>query len=479
MERALIDRAYFKRALLFLCGEGNIGEVYFHSDELNADYKPLYIKREENRFSVCFDLASGFEKKPLPTASFELIFDGESLLYFDGEMDFSDNGGIYRVGLIGDELGITLFSTFAPTKVGIKQKIGETGLKLIFKAADILPKNGRRVLFTSQSRKELSGNEKFIYDEIMRRGKLKSRLDVRFALSAGGGAKFLLRTAWLLGRSDTVILDDYHPIVYLFKYKKSVKIAQLWHACGAFKTFGYSRLGKSGAPRFDGKAHRCYTHAFVSGEGVRKYYAEAFGIPLENVYATGVPRCDALKLGNEASDRFTVLFAPTFRGNGAKSAHYPYGRLDMGRLADLCRAKNIRFIFKMHPFIKEGPPISDGDRDVFEDMSASREINDLLPCCDLVITDYSSVIYEAALLGKSMLFYTFDLDEYVAERDFYEPFEEFVPGKIVGDFDQLLYAIKNGEFEAEKVTKFCSENFVSTDKSASSRVVDVLFGDIE
>ena len=109
-------------------------------------------------------------------------------------------------------------------------------------------------------------------------------------------------------------------------------------------------------------------------------------------------------------------------------------------------------------------------------MSESREINELLPRCDLVITDYSSVVYEAALLDKSMLFYTFDIDEYISSRDFYEPFETFAPGKIVTEFDRLISALENKDFESEKVEKFREKNFISDEKSASARVVDVLFG---
>ncbi len=476
MKRSVIDKAYFERCLLFLCGEGEVGDICFISNEFDDVFLPLYCEQDGDKFTVCFDLASGFNGKPLPTSAFELSFGGEIAFTFDGERDFSDNGGVYKVGLISDEIGATLFCTYAPTKISVKQKIGEAGLRFIFKIADLLPKSSKRVLFTSQSRKELSGNEKFVYDEILRRDKL-NQLKIKFSLSDKGGVKFLLRTAWLLGRSDTVILDDYHPIVYLFKYKKDVKIAQLWHACGAFKTFGYSRLGKNGSPRFDGNAHRCYTHAFVSGDGVRKYYAEAFGIPLKNVYATGVPRCDCLKNTDKKTDEFTVLFAPTFRGNGVNSAYYPYDKFDFDRLYEVCKANNIKFIFKMHPFVKEKPPIKENQTDVFEDMSDCREINELLPCCDLVITDYSSVIYEAALLDKAMLFYTFDLDEYISTRDFYEPFENYTAGKVVMGFDELITALENRDFKKEKVQSFRERNFVSNEKTASAQVVDVLFGE--
>ncbi len=476
MENAVINRAYFERALLFLSGKGSCGDIYFSANGISEKHMPLYCEQSGVNFTVCFDLASGFGGHPLPNAKWELHFDGAVSCTFDQERDFSDNGGIYKVKVISDQLGINLFSTFKASKKSVKVQIADIALKAIFKTANVLPKNGKRVLFTSQSRNELSGNEKYIYDEIWSREKLKNCLDIRFALSNKSSIGFYLRTAWQLGRCDTIILDDYHPIVYRFKYKDGIKIAQLWHACGAFKTFGYSRLGKEGAPRFDGNAHRCYTHAFVSGEDVRKYYAEAFGIPLDRVYATGIPRCDSLsRIERQHSNKFTIIFAPTFRGNGAISSHYPYEMIDTERLADLCREKNMRVIFKMHPFIKERVPIKESQRDVLFDESGMREINQLLPYADLIITDYSSVIYEAALLDIPMLFYTFDLDEYTEKRDFYQPFQEFAPGKIVYDFDSLIESLANSNYQQDKIKPFRDKNFTNGDISASSRIVDILF----
>lgn len=476
MERAVIDKAYFERALLFLCGKGDCGDIRFASLNGKKDFLPLYCEKDAESFKVCFDLASGYSGKPLPCSAWELKFDGDIELAFDGERDFSGNGGEYKIALICDELGANLFSCLKPTKDSFKLKCADILLKAFFKAAEILPKRHKTVLFTSQSRNELSGNEKFVYDEIMKREELKSSLNIRFSFTESGGIGFYLKTAWLLGRSDTVILDDYHPIVYRFKYKKSVKIAQLWHACGAFKTFGYSRLGKEGALRFDGNAHRCYTHVFVSGEGVRKYYAEAFGVPMKRVYATGVARCDSFAAKKrQKNERFTILFAPTFRGNGKESAYYPYNKIDNERLAALCRKNNMQIIFKMHPFIKEKVRIEENQRDVLFDESDKREINDLLPEADLIITDYSSVVYEASLLDIPMLFYVFDLDEYTKKRDFYQPFCEFAPGKIVCTFDELINALESKSFDSEKVSCFKQANFSGDIGKASAKIVDILF----
>ena len=58
----------------------------------------------------------------------------------------------------------------------------------------------------------------------------------------------------------------------------------------------------------------------------------------------------------------------------------------------------------------------------------TMDVNDLLFVVDLLITDYSSIVFEFSVLDRPMLFFAYDLDEYIAERDFYVPFEAFVPG---------------------------------------------------
>ena len=128
----------------------------------------------------------------------------------------------------------------------------------------------------------------------------------------------------------------------------------------------------------------------------------------------------------------------------------------------------------MHPFVKTPIFIPDEFKDVMIDASEYREINDILFITDLLITDYSSVVYEASSLNIPMLFYAFDLEGYISSRDFYEPFETFVPGKIVKTFGELMKAIGTNDFEQEKVAPFRDKNFEYQDGGSTDRVIDWL-----
>ncbi len=90
------------------------------------------------------------------------------------------------------------------------------------------------------------------------------------------------------------------------------------------------------------------------------------------------------------------------------------------------------------------------------------------------MTDYSSIVFEFATQLRPMLFFAYDLDEYIATRDFYVPFEAFVPGRIVRTFSELVAAIRDEDYEAHKVEPFARRHFDHLDGGATDRVIDQL-----
>ena len=366
------------------------------------------------------------------------------------------------------------------------------GFFTVFKLTSLFTRHkGNRLVFCSDSRAELSGNMKDVYDRMVARG-LDKQFCIRFlfkeSVKTRRGFLDKFRAPYLLAKADIIVIDDFNPTVKQLRFKPQVKVIQLWHACGAFKTVGFSRTGKRGGPFITNDNHRAYTHAIASSSHVARFYAEAFGMKPETVYPTGVPRTDVFFDDNykqatvaamheaypQTVGKRVILFAPTFRGNGAKSGHYPLHLLDYEALAAFCRRTNSVFLFKMHPFVQDEVVIPDAEADVLIDCSQAREINDLLFITDLLITDYSSVIYEASILDIPMLFYAYDLEEYIASRDFYEPFAPFVPGKIVRSFDELMAAMEAEDYEHEKVAPFCYRNFEFRDGHSTDRVIDWL-----
>ena len=342
------------------------------------------------------------------------------------------------------------------------------------------------ILFVSSRRTDLTGNIAYVNHELK-----KTDAKILFWLEPGKtkymSLRKLLSLAYKIAKSKVIVVDDFTPILNEVRLVKRRKLIQLWHACGAFKTFGFSRVGKIGGPNQTSSNHRDYDYAMVSSSEIRRFYAEGFGIDENKVLALGVPRTDDFfkeecktsireKLYEQypvLKNKKVILFAPTFRGNGAGSAYYPFEKFDVGELLSNLGEDYI-VIIKHHPFVTQKHPVDKKFAAQVLDLSKDSEINDLLFVTDILITDYSSVIFEASLLNIPMLFYAYDLEEYIVNRDFYYPFKTFVPGKIVRSLPQMEEAILRSDFEREKVETFKNRFFDDLDGKASERVADFI-----
>jgi CDP-ribitol ribitolphosphotransferase len=354
-------------------------------------------------------------------------------------------------------------------------------------------RNGRRVLFVSGGATAIGGNLKVVRDRMVERG-LDREYDLRTTLRKDPGRQPThlkdLSIRWSLAGADVILVDGSRPrTLHEVDLESDVRVIQLWHASGAFKAVGYSRVGRKRGSDPWSRKHKNYTHVIVSSERDVLFYAEAFGIPEDRVVATGIPRMDrffderlqasgraaALAAYPEADGRMTILFAPTYRRGADWGCEYPLERIDYAALHAVCVEKDAVAIIRMHPFARTDLKIPDAYRDrLLDGLRSAVDVNDLLLLVDLLITDYSSILFEFSTLRRPMLFYAFDLDEFADLRDLYVPFESFVPGRIVRTFPELVDAIRRDDHEIEKVADFAERHFAYLDAGSTDRVIDRL-----
>lgn len=397
------------------------------------------------------------------------------------------------VGQIKTNIASFLKSTFKDEAIAMKFVQPRNAILFrYYKRMCKKPVKKNQITFISGRRDELSGNEKFVFDII----KDRKDIDFKFLMMNSvdefrrfGNTKKFFK---LYATSKVVIVDDFFNLLNLVEKREDVTLFQLWHACGAFKTFGFSRIGKPGGPKQTAPHHRMYDYATVSSEEIVKYYAEGFGISDKNVLATGVPRTDIFfddEYANSVKEGFysrhpefknkkIILFAPTFRGNGQKGAFYP---LNVFNPAEFLKniGEDYAMIIKLHPFCSERYEIDPSVAGRLIDLSDEDELNDLLFVTDLLVTDYSSAVFEASLLNIPMLFYPYDLYQYISERDFYCDFVSFVPGKIAFTQKDMEKAVADGNFETEKIEPFKNKFFSHADGKSSQRVADAILSALE
>lgn len=309
---------------------------------------------------------------------------------------------------------------------------------------------GNKVLFLSERLPEEGGNLQIIKEQFARDPEVTVTEFICTRTVDALKKKELRECAARCAEARVIVLEDFYPQLHRLHIRRETKIVQLWHACGAFKTFGLTRMGKPGGAPQSSMNHRNYDFVSVSSEAIRSIYAEAFAIPTTKVKALGVPRTDCLfqweskkekrkKLYEKypvLQEHKVILFAPTFRGDGNKDAHYPPDAFAVNRFMQ-AMPDDVVCIVKQHPFVHQTMDIAPQWADRVLDLTGQDHINDLLLLTDLLITDYSSCIFEAALLDVPMLFYAFDKEEYMASRDFYFAYEEMVPGPVTENFREM------------------------------------------
>ena len=345
------------------------------------------------------------------------------------------------------------------------------------------------ILFLSEREVDIGGNLDRVRHALQEEGKL----DIRQFLTTSPVHKLtwkeLKRCAYLAAQARVIILEDFFPQLHALSIRDDTQILQMWHACGAFKLFGLSTLGRTSLPQST-RNHRNYTATLTSSESIAPFYSEAFGIDVNCVAPVGVPRTDVFFDGNykeqvtkklfetypEWQGKKIILFAPTFRGSGNKTAYYPMERFPVNEAMKKLPG-DVVLIVKQHPFVKSEITVEDCYNGRVYDLTGKENINDLLFVTDLLVTDYSSSVFEAALLDIPMIFYAFDLEQYLTERDLYFDFSLFAPGSIVKGFDELLLEMNRKLNQEQKTVineKFREFFLGSLDGNATRRTVDLI-----
>lgn len=352
-------------------------------------------------------------------------------------------------------------------------------------------KDGKHILLLSETRTPMGGNLKALDDRLKARGldqEYKISYSFSKTLQQSKWKTFLTwsRLLWLVAKQDIIFVDDYVPIFKTIHLRKDTRLVQLWHAGVGFKSVGYSRFGRTGSPLPLDSCHRQYTNAVVGGEGLREVYEEVFGIPRESILPYGLARLDGYmdpeKIRRYREEFYTrypelrekriILFAPTYRGKTQDEAYYPSEWISSEQIRRLCGDEYV-FAYKMHPFITEKVKIEEKDKAFIYDFSAEKDINELFYVTDILITDFSSNIYEFSLQKKPIIFFAPDKDFYQLTRGVHRTLDE-APGVVCECFEDVIKTVHEKTFPADKVEKFVEESFDDQKKLASDSLIDNL-----
>ncbi|MCR4842738.1 MAG: CDP-glycerol glycerophosphotransferase family protein [Eubacterium sp.] len=367
----------------------------------------------------------------------------------------------------------------------------------------LVPTDKRAIVFESSTGNNWSGSPKAIYDEMVRMG-LDKKYRCHIVMKSPEGTVLSGRGKLIKRKTISHLLtfarcgiwvSDARMPAYLIK-KKGVHYIQTWHGTPLKKlALDMEQLSMGGSSDLE-----AYKRRFVRNSSTWDYLVSQNAYSTEifrrcfafdgRMLETGYPRCDVLTRRNTPDEiakikkelsipegKKVLLYAPTWRDDEfyAKGSYKYESPLDFPRLRDALGDEWIVLV-KFHYLVADTVEVPELDGFV-RNFSRHDDISLLYLVSDAMITDYSSVMFDYAILDRPMYFFCYDLEKYRDTlRGFYFDFESKAPGPITRTTAELIDAIKTDGVDLfkEKRAAF-RETFVATeDGHASEKIISLI-----
>lgn len=360
--------------------------------------------------------------------------------------------------------------------------------KLYNKVFIKLPINKKRVMFESFLGRNVSGNPKYLYEQMIKDG-LDNKYDLIWILNNidepinGSGKKVKRKTLkyyYYMATSKYWIFNC-RQADEIIKRKENIYL-QTWHGTPlkklAMDMDNVNMAGQTDINEYKEKFYnnsRRWDYLLIQNDYSREIFKKAFAF--NKTILNGYPANDILYTENnkESIDKIKdklnipknkkiILYAPTWRDdNFYKKGHYRMNiELDLDRMQKELGNEYI-ILLRMHYLITNNINIEKYKGFVY-DYSQGYDIQELYLVSDILITDYSSVMFDYSNLNRPIIFFTYDIEQYRdALRGFYFDFEEEAPGPLVVDTEGVIECLKsiddiNKQYKNKKekfYNKFC------------------------
>lgn len=316
------------------------------------------------------------------------------------------------------------------------------------------------VLYCSFDGRQYSDSPRAVHEELVARGVELEHLwvvrDQQVALPESATPLAQWSAEWheALARCRYIVTNTQLPA--WFERAEGQYVVQTWHGT-PLKRIGRDLRGHASGDRaymatLPGRADQ-WSLLVSPNRFSTPVLRGAFGYTGE-VLERGYPRNDLLHAADRAKvaasvrerlgipeGKRVVLYAPTWRENQPKQA----GRYALDLPLDLDAAERAIgadhvLLIRRHYLVGGTVPGSDFVRDV----TRHPDVSELLLISDVLVTDYSSLMFDFAQTGRPMLFHTYDLDHYRDTlRGFYFDFEAQAPGPLLAAGDEVIEALRD------------------------------------
>ena len=349
----------------------------------------------------------------------------------------------------------------------------------------IFPINKRKISFQNFFGKGYGCNSKYIAEYVLKNNlnyelvwfvkQEYSNIPSKIKQVKIGSLKYFYELA-----TTKVFIDNQHKFLS-FRKRKNQYLIRTWHATLGLKKIGLDNLNNTIRYKKNMIYNDKITNLMISNSDyVTQKFRRVFDYHGE-IYKCGFPRNDILIQNDEnlkqkiiekigiSSDTSILLYAPTFRENN----NLKYYNIDFNNLISMLEEKTNKkwiVLIKLHPHLCNYKIYDKQDNII--NISLYDDIQELLLISDILITDYSNIMFEYGLTQKPCFLY----EIYKKERDYYFTREE-LPFEMAINNDELIEMIKN--FDSEKYLKKLDFFYKKLDFKENGNSTEMLIKKIE
>lgn len=275
-----------------------------------------------------------------------------------------------------------------------------------------------------------------------------------------------LKGIWYALRGKVYFFDNYSKDINFWQSGRATKI-NMWHGIPLKKIQADNCFDAFRHPKNKWEKFKCFPrnlsdekpshYVLTTSEFMKPIFSSAFRT--ENVLLSGYPRNDRLlqdgfknvlpeseQREQEKIKRFLaagkngkmVYYMPTFRDSETKF----FDIMDLEKFQDFLQKHHILFCTKLHPKSKLNEKFKaiQGENIMVIDKDADPYT--FLEMADVLVTEYSSIYFDYLLTNKPVVFFDYDLREYLSDtREMYFEYEKFTPGMKAQNQNQLQDAL--------------------------------------
>lgn len=374
----------------------------------------------------------------------------------------------------------------------MKIEIKHVGISCLYRIFSLLPIKKNKVVFSNYVGKGYGCNPKYIAEEIIKRHPdwdlvwMTKNTSDAFPPEIRPVKYESVRNIYELATAG-IWIDNQRKLPY-HKKREQQFFLETWHGGG----IPMKKIGADNPANFDNEPyHQTSLHMnritnlmISNSKACTEIFHRAFLYDGE-ILECGYPRNDILvRNSNSFHDLICkhyelpvmeklALYAPTYR-KGRKLDQYLLDTSQISKALSTHFGGNWTILLRLHPTMQEKANEYHYDKTCIN-ATCYNDTQELLAGCDVLISDYSSVISEFALTHKPVFLYANDIKDYAVERDFYTDYYS-LPFPIAESNEQLIKNIINYniDYYQDKLSKFFTDIGMTESGTAASQVVDRL-----